>query len=116
MSEFDQHAVVPVHGFDSVDHYYTESSAIHRSHNITTLTLAISAEDDPVCSVDGCPTLDNSNKNSSMHDGHAEIGEGLVVVRTVVGGHLGFGCGFLPGVVSWMDQAAVDCLDSCLEN
>ena len=101
VSEFDHHAVVPVHGFDDVDHYYTESSACRRAHNIVTPTLAISADDDPVCSVEGCPSIVD------------EFGPGLVIVRTVVGGHVGFGTGFLPGVESWMDTAAGDWFDAC---
>lgn len=101
VAEFDLHCVVPVHGFDDVDHYYTESSACRRAHNIKIPTLAISAEDDPVCSAEGCPSLVQ------------EFGSGLVVVRTAVGGHVGFGTGFLPGVHSWMDDAACDWFDAC---
>lgn len=101
VSEFDQHAIVPVHGFTDVAHYYTESSAYRRAHNIVTPTLAISADDDPVCSAEGCPSLID------------QFGTGLVVVRAHVGGHVGFGCGFLPGVRSWMDSAVCDWFDAC---
>lgn len=101
VSEFDQHAVVAMHGFTDLNHYYTESSACRRAHNISTPTLAVSAEDDPVCSAEGCPSIVD------------EFGEGLVVVRTTVGGHVAFGAGFLPGVKSWMDDAVCDWFDSC---
>jgi predicted alpha/beta-fold hydrolase len=101
VKEFDTHCVVPVHGFDDVDHYYAESSACRRSHNIKTPTLAISADDDPVCSAEGCPSIVE------------EFGRGLVVVRSAVGGHVGFGTGFFPGTASLMDTAACDWFDAC---
>lgn len=101
VSEFDHHCVVPVHGYNDVAHYYTDSSACHRACTIKTPTLAISADDDPVCSAEGCPTLTD------------EFGSGLIVARTVVGGHVAFGTGFLPGVKSWMDDVVCDWLDAC---
>lgn len=101
--EFDHHAVVPVHGYDDVDHYYRDSSAVHLSHAITTRTLAISAEDDPVCAHEGCPTKDS------------ELGPGLVVAKTRTGGHVAFIEG-LWGLTtkSWMDSVAVDWINTCI--
>lgn len=102
--EFDHHAVVPVHGYDDVDHYYRDSSALHTSHSICIPTLAISAEDDPVCDHEGCPTKDE------------ELGTGLVVAKTRTGGHVAFIEGLWLGTTrSWMDSVAIDWIDTCLK-
>lgn len=87
--EFDQAAIVGRHRnddpptrylhFPSVEEYYSKSSCIHVAHNITIPTLALCAEDDPVCSIQGAPTS------------HDQIGTGLSVVKVKHGGHVGFG-------------------------
>ncbi|EGD76906.1 hypothetical protein PTSG_08251 [Salpingoeca rosetta] len=101
--EFDHVAVVGPHNFADVDDYYTQSSSIHTSHNITVPTLAISAADDPVCCVDGAPSTPD------------ELGPGLAVVITRTGGHLGFSQGVLGwNHVSWMEQATLDWFKACL--
>ena len=100
--EFDQHAVVPVFGYKDVEHYYHESSAYKRAHNIHIPTLAVSSEDDPVCNSDGCP------------NDITKFGDGLVVVRTEVGGHVAFADGFFLGTSSWQDTVAIDWFQSCL--
>lgn len=97
--EFDHYAVVPAHGYRDVDHYYFDASAINHSKGITTPTLALSADDDPVCAVEGCPW-----------DDMELFGPGLVVARTRTGGHVAFStyellCG---KTTSWMDLVAVD--------
>ena len=94
--EFDHNAIVPAHGFRDVDHYYLESSACFVANNIFTPTLALSADDDPVCSAEGCP--------KHMDD----IGPGLVVARVRVGGHVGFPNSAIIGTSSWMDDVAVE--------
>eukprot|EP00602_Paraphysomonas_sp_CaronLab_P011216 CAMPEP_0185041702 /NCGR_PEP_ID=MMETSP1103-20130426/41364_1 /TAXON_ID=36769 /ORGANISM="Paraphysomonas bandaiensis, Strain Caron Lab Isolate" /LENGTH=310 /DNA_ID=CAMNT_0027581559 /DNA_START=155 /DNA_END=1087 /DNA_ORIENTATION=- len=99
--EFDHHAVVPVHGYRDVDHYYQDSSAVHHAHNITTPTLALSAEDDPVCAVEGRP-MDIST-----------YGDGLVVVTTRTGGHVAFTRGIhFFSTRSWMDDVAIEWLEA----
>jgi abhydrolase domain-containing protein 1/3 len=97
--EFDQYAVVPAQGYRDVDHYYFDASAINHSKGITTPTLALSSDDDPVCSVEGCPWDDKT-----------QFGPGLVVARTRVGGHVGFSTYelLLGKSTSWMDLVAVD--------
>jgi predicted alpha/beta-fold hydrolase len=94
--EFDAAAVVPVMGYRDVNHYYTEASACHVSHAISTPTLALSSQDDPVCSVDGCPTA------------LEVLGPGLVVVQTKKGGHVSFIDGLIPSSKGWMDAVAVE--------
>ena len=101
-SAYDAAAVVPIHGFESVEHYYRESSARTHAPNITIPTLALSADDDPVCNGYAAPS-------------GADAGPGLVVARTDRGGHVGWGMG-LSGHLSWMDQVVLDWLDSCVEN
>jgi predicted alpha/beta-fold hydrolase len=103
--EFDLHAVVPVHGYDDVDHYYRESSACRRAHNIRVPTLAVSADDDPVCNVAGCPAEAQGGS----------FGPGLVVARTSVGGHVAFADGLLVTTSSWQDKVSVDWCNACLK-
>lgn len=94
--EFDYYAVVPVFNYDNVEHYYQKSSAINVSHNINIPTLAISSEDDPICYSAGCP------------DKPSQLGNGLVVVKTMVGGHLGFMSGVMLNTTAWHDNVALE--------
>jgi len=93
--EFDTEAVVPQFGYRDVDHYYTDSSAGRVSNKISTPTVAIIADDDPVCSSEGCP------------EPH-QLGPGLVVVRTSYGGHVAFGQDWYPGRESWAHHVALE--------
>jgi abhydrolase domain-containing protein 1/3 len=92
--DFDLAAVVPVMGYRDVEHYYTEASACRVSGRITTPTVALSSADDPVCSVEGCPTTQEA------------LGPGLVVVQTQKGGHVSFMEGVFPTSRGWMDAVA----------
>ena len=103
--EFDHHAVVPVHGFDNVDHYYLESSACRHAHNIHVPTLAVSADDDPLCNAEGCPAAEVVGS----------FGPGLVVARTRVGGHVAFADGLFVTTSSWQDKVAVDWCNACMQ-
>lgn len=82
-----------MHGYESVEEYYVESSAAYSSHNITVPTLAISAEDDPVC----CHTASNLEY----------LGPGLAVVKTQAGGHLGFAESSL-SPLGWVDKVSCE--------
>lgn len=86
--EFDEAAIVGRHRSDgsgrflhhpSVDDYYKKSSCIHVAHLITTPTLVLCAQDDPVCSIEGAPKC------------LTQMGRGLAVVKVKHGGHVGFG-------------------------
>ncbi|MFC4992745.1 hydrolase [Rubritalea tangerina] len=44
---FDHHVTAPLHGFDSVDHYYQSCSGLQFLKKVTTPTLIIHAADDP---------------------------------------------------------------------
>ena len=98
--EFDSYAVVPVHGYQDVDHYYRDSSAYRRAQGISVPTLAVSSDDDPVCAASGCP------------DDVSKIGPGVVIARTTIGGHVGFMERFY-STSSWQDKVAVDWCNSC---
>lgn len=85
--------LVHMHGYRSVEEYYFDSSACYSSQNISCSTLAISSEDDPICCHTGCTVVKH--------------GSGLVVVKTLTGGHLGF----LENTLSpdsWVERVAVD--------
>lgn len=55
MYSFDN-VVAPLHGFKDADEYYRAASPVRVMSRISTPTLVLSARDDPVCNVDGCPT------------------------------------------------------------
>lgn len=58
MYSFDN-MIAPLHGFKDAHEYYVASSPSRVMHRIQKPTLVLSAIDDPVCNVNGCPT-DNS--------------------------------------------------------
>eukprot|EP01041_Mallomonas_annulata_P002809 gene2809-5527_t len=101
---------IQTYGYNSVEEYYTDASACRVSHHITIPTLAISAADDPVCCVTGCPDLHPNPSQGT--DGTVlipgQVGPGLVVVKTNLGGHLGFAEGLLPFRDSWVDEVALE--------
>eukprot|EP00730_Choanoeca_flexa_P007419 TRINITY_DN12329_c0_g1_i1.p2 TRINITY_DN12329_c0_g1~~TRINITY_DN12329_c0_g1_i1.p2 ORF type:complete len:380 (+),score=81.91 TRINITY_DN12329_c0_g1_i1:1849-2988(+) len=101
--EFDSKAIVPQFGFQDVDDYYTQASPLQYAHRITVPTLAINAVDDPVCAHDGCPEGD-------------QIGEGLVMVRTRIGGHVAFAENLALETGSWMERAAISWFERCAEH
>ena len=90
---------LPLHRYSTLEEYYLDSSACYSSHNITCPKLAISAQDDPVCS----------------HGGSALdfLGPGLVIIKTQTGGHLGFMESiFSPS--SWIEKVALEWFGSVL--
>jgi len=99
--EFDEAAIVGKNKdgnflhHPSVDDYYTKSSAIRVSGLIELPTLALCAEDDPVCAIEGGP--------SDLK----QVGSGLVVLTSKHGGHIGFARGLL-GSSFWCDSLAAE--------
>jgi uncharacterized protein len=76
--QFDDAATAPLHGFKDVNDYYARSSSIHYVANITTPTLALSAEDDPFVPPRVLPEV-------------KRVASGAVDFRTTAcGGHVGF--------------------------
>eukprot|EP00607_Mallomonas_marina_P001873 CAMPEP_0182427024 /NCGR_PEP_ID=MMETSP1167-20130531/13532_1 /TAXON_ID=2988 /ORGANISM="Mallomonas Sp, Strain CCMP3275" /LENGTH=126 /DNA_ID=CAMNT_0024608837 /DNA_START=931 /DNA_END=1311 /DNA_ORIENTATION=- len=119
-------------GYENTDEYYTAASPCNVSHHITIPTLAISALDDPVCCITGCPELEElqetkgvrmgwSKKPNSqcyedvINSGNGIIGPGLIVVKTTHGGHLGFAEGWLPLRDSWVDEVTVEWFAAVME-
>ena len=63
--EFDTHFTSKAAGFDNLDDYYTASDTRHMVKQIRVTTLAISAQDDPVCGSAALP-VDECAENESV--------------------------------------------------
>ena len=120
----------PVHGFRDIHDYYWHASAAYAAKYIDVPTLAISSQDDPVCSVHGCPDINNLvtayHAHASSIPSHikqdlevdrvtnSNLGAGLVMIRTVLGGHLGYmaapACFFLQ-TDTWVDRLSLEWFD-----
>jgi predicted alpha/beta-fold hydrolase len=112
--EIDEYAVVPFNGFDSLNHYYSEMSAlgdiphdsagvipihnIGRIHNVSIPLVVVHAFDDPLI------TWRSTCQNTGfMHPANlAKTGNGnLMLLLTKAGGHVGWPTGFIPTVNKW---------------
>ena len=74
--EFDSRVTAPLGGFESVEHYYVASSAIHDLPQIELPTLILAAEDDPLIPDDIFKAAKYSDSTKLLMPGS--------------GGHLGF--------------------------
>jgi predicted alpha/beta-fold hydrolase len=83
IQDLDGKYTVPMHGFASVEEYYTTSSSRHYLHAIKVPTLLIQAKDDPFMSTDIIP------------DEH-ELSSSITLEVTDTGGHVGFVSGAFP--------------------
>eukprot|EP00535_Pseudo-nitzschia_heimii_P012606 CAMPEP_0197199846 /NCGR_PEP_ID=MMETSP1423-20130617/34094_1 /TAXON_ID=476441 /ORGANISM="Pseudo-nitzschia heimii, Strain UNC1101" /LENGTH=447 /DNA_ID=CAMNT_0042653713 /DNA_START=394 /DNA_END=1738 /DNA_ORIENTATION=+ len=116
ITEIDRHAVVPLNGFDDLDHYYREMSALgdiphdpdtdelvdpNRSgkiHDVSIPMLVVQAFDDPLI------TWRASVQNSGlMHpENLVKSGSGnLMLLLTKAGGHVGWAVGLWPTQNKW---------------
>jgi predicted alpha/beta-fold hydrolase len=96
--EFDHEVTAPLHGFDSVDHYYGDSSCRRYLTGIAIPTRIVHSRDDPFVYPSTVPT---GSELSSMID----------LVVTSRGGHVGFVSGnnpFRPRY--WHEQAVCEFL------
>jgi len=90
--EYDDKVTAPLNGFDGADDYYARCSCRGYLAKIETPTLIIHARDDPFMFPDTIP-------------GESELGPGVSLELTHLGGHVGFVQGGFPGRVSyWTDQ------------
>eukprot|EP01034_Spumella_vulgaris_P028317 gene28317-35156_t len=89
--------------YKCLDDYYRDISPMHSVGTITIPTLAISALDDPICPHSHAPT-----------DCKA-LGEGITVIKTDFGGHLGFPEGWLPLTSAWTDRLAANWVRAFIE-
>jgi predicted alpha/beta-fold hydrolase len=48
--------IAPLHGFKDAHEYYVASSPVRVMHRVKKPTLVLSAIDDPVCNINGCPS------------------------------------------------------------
>jgi predicted alpha/beta-fold hydrolase len=115
ITEIDEHAIVNYHGFDDLNHYYTEMSALgdvpleelydadslapsRRIHQIAIPFCVVQALDDPlitwrtVASNSGVLHPSNLTKTGSGH---------LLLLLTKRGGHVGWPLGMFPWQHKW---------------
>lgn len=81
--DLDGKYTVPMHGFSSVDEYYTVTSSRYYLSSIRIPTLLIQAKDDPFMTEDVIPDLD-------------ELSPQITLEVTETGGHVGFVSGRYP--------------------
>lgn len=92
---FDHAVTAPLHGFQSAEHYYAESSSGPRLHAIRKPTLLISAADDPMLESPVVPPQAKDNPH-------------LSIVETPHGGHVGFVAGHVHRPRFWAEEQALD--------
>jgi len=117
ITEIDQYAIVPLNGFDDLDHYYREMSALgdiphhtgsastpssnnYKFHNISIPLLVVHALDDPLLSWRA--TVQN-DVDGFMHPTNlVQSGSGnVLLLLTKSGGHVGWPLGLLPWKEKW---------------
>ena len=74
---FDHNVTAPLHGFISVDDYYTRSSCKNFMKNISIPTLILQSKDDPFMNRSALPSEDDLSKEVTLE-------------LTEQGGHIGF--------------------------
>jgi len=89
--EFDHHVTAPLHGFNGVDDYYSQSSARQYLQSITSPALIILALDDPFMTQEIIP--DESELSSSTQ-----------LELSVHGGHVGFISGSFFKPEFWLEK------------
>jgi predicted alpha/beta-fold hydrolase len=100
----DAAAICPLHGFDSVEHYYAAASTTHRLKHVAVPLLVLAARDDPICDVGG---LEEAAPSASGW---------VTAVVTEEGGHVAWplprpGGWLFPGRGrSWENKVAVEWL------
>jgi predicted alpha/beta-fold hydrolase len=86
------------YGYSSVAEYHAHISPATTAHHVYVPTLAVSAQDDPVCAIAGLPPREPPGSR----------GPGLFVVQTGCGGHLAYPSGEFPYSHAWPDDIVVD--------
>jgi len=100
---FDTHVIVPIFGFRDVEHYYTEASSNKWLKYIHIPTLVLSAEDDPICPIDGLPN-DDVLQNPY-----------IITIKTLEGGHVSYLQGWWPKSFSYDNVVVVDYIKARLK-
>ena len=97
LKELDK-LLIRFYGYQSIEEYYKDNSAIYYTTNIEIPTLVISSEDDPICALpDNHPTVSNGL-----------IGNGMCLVKTTTGGHCAYPQGHFSFTDSWVDGVIID--------
>lgn len=99
--EFDARFTAPLHGFDSVDHYWDSCSSKHYLAGISIPTLAVSALDDPFLSPECFPSEEARSSRS------------LYLETPQHGGHVGF-ISSLNLRTTWIEERTVQFLTNPL--
>ena len=90
--QFDDQITAPLHGFDGAEDYYQQASAQPYLKHITTPTLLIHAEDDPMLSRQAVPLQEQVNSP-------------VTLAVSKHGGHVGFISGNNPlRPIFWLEQ------------
>lgn len=101
--QYDDQVVAKLHGFDSAEDYYQQSSSRYYLNSIATPTLLIQAVDDPFMTKEVIPHEKELSKKVTM-----EITQG--------GGHVGFVSGITPFQPNyWLEQRIPEFLQQCLD-
>lgn len=81
-SEFDEHVIAPLHGFEGARDYYEKSSSKQFLKNIRVPTLLIHSKDDPFMTADVAPSADDISDQVATeiysHGGHVGFISGSV--------------------------------------
>jgi predicted alpha/beta-fold hydrolase len=101
--DLDRQYTVPIHGFSSVDEYYTSTSSRYYLHSIQVPTLLIQAKDDPFMTEDVIPD-------------QYELSPQIKLELTETGGHVGFVSGTLPWRPQyWLEERVPEFLKQYLD-
>jgi len=101
--DFDGKYTVPVHGFSSVDEYYSLSSCRQYLRSIKVPTLLVQAKDDPFMTEDVIPKQD-------------ELSPHITLEITETGGHVGFVSGKYPWCAQyWLEERIPEFLREFLQ-
>jgi len=121
VQEIDHYAIAPLNGFDDLDHYYREMSALgdiphhttgssastttrsntnYKFHTISIPLLVVHALDDPLLSWRA--TVQNEVEGVMHPTNLVQSGAGnVLVLLTKSGGHVGWPLGVLPWKEKW---------------
>lgn len=91
MRAFDDLVTAPLHGFRSVDDYWTRGSSKPWLRGIGVPTLVLNARNDPFIPGDSLP-------------GPGEVGAAVTLEQPAHGGHVGFAAGPFPGRLDWLTR------------
>lgn len=89
MREFDDLVTAPLHGFQSVEDYWTRASSKPYLKTITLPTLVLNAQNDPFVPGESLP-------------GASETSPEVTLEQPPHGGHVGFVQGPFPGSLGWL--------------